>query len=91
VAFEDIYKSEVGSDEFALDDHREGRTDTDYRMLNSGRRPVYRINIKFFGSLFRKAQDWVGLAPDDCFPLATTRFMRPCKSKSRNICPMSFW
>ncbi|MGH6814881.1 MAG: hypothetical protein ACREC6_04190 [Hyphomicrobiaceae bacterium] len=70
-AFEEIYRSELGTSEFALDDYRTSRTDTDYRMLNGNRRPVYRINIKFFGALFRNAQNYVGLAPEDCFPLAT--------------------
>jgi hypothetical protein len=71
VAFEEIYKRDVGTTEFRLDDHRRSRSDTDYRMLNGGRRPVWRINIKFSGSLFRKAAGYVGLEPDDCFPLAT--------------------
>jgi hypothetical protein len=71
LAFEEIYKRDVGTTEFRLDDHRRSRSDTDYRMLNGGGRPVWRINIKFSGSLFRKAAAYVGLEPDDCFPLAT--------------------
>jgi hypothetical protein len=34
LAFEDIYRTEMDSREFALIDLREGRTDTDYRLLN---------------------------------------------------------
>ncbi|HXF52713.1 MAG TPA: hypothetical protein VNK52_01195 [Hyphomicrobiaceae bacterium] len=71
LAFEDIYKTDVGTSEFSLDDYRRGRTDTDYRMLNGNGRPVWRINIKFIGSPFRKASEYVGLDPQDCFPLAT--------------------
>jgi hypothetical protein len=71
IAFEEIYKKDVGTTEFRLDDHRRSRTDTDYRMLNGSGRPVWRINIKFFGSLFRKSMEYVGLEPEDCFPLAT--------------------
>lgn len=71
LAFEEIYKKDVGTTEFRLDDQRKSRTDTDYRMLNGSGRPVWRINIKFFGSLFRKSAEYVGLSPDDCFPLAT--------------------
>jgi hypothetical protein len=40
-------------------------------MLNGNGRPVWRINIKFSGSLFRKAAAYVSLEPYDCFPLAT--------------------
>src|ERR1700730_8444782 len=48
LAFEDVYRTEMGSQEFELVDLREGRTDTDYRVLNGQRRPLYRIDIKFF-------------------------------------------
>jgi hypothetical protein len=40
-------------------------------MLNGSGRPVWRINIKFHGSPFRKSAEYVGLDTDDCFPLAT--------------------
>jgi hypothetical protein len=71
VAFEEIYKSDVGTAEFCLVDQRRSRSDTDYRMLNGSGRPVWRINIKFHGAVFRKAAEYVGLDTDDCFPLAT--------------------
>src|SRR5712692_3685417 len=60
IAFEDIYRERMGSDvEFKLVDLREGRTDTDYRVLNGRDRPIYRVNIKFFGSVFRRAPELV--------------------------------
>jgi hypothetical protein len=71
LAFERIYKSEMQFEEFELRDLREGRTDTDYRLYNGQGRPVYRINIKFHGSPFRRAKELVGLEPEDCFALAT--------------------
>jgi len=71
MAFEDIYRSEMESHELELRDLRESRTDTDYRLYNGQSRPVYRINIKFHGSLFRRAPELVNLEPDDCFALAT--------------------
>lgn len=71
LAFERIYKRELRTEEFQLRDLREGRTDTDYRVLNGRGRPVYRVNIKFYGSLLRQAPQLVGLEPDDCFALAT--------------------
>lgn len=71
IAFEGIYRRDVGTMEFRLVDQRRDRSDTDYRMLNGSGRPVWRVNIKFHGSPFRKAADYVGLDTDDCFPLAT--------------------
>lgn len=72
MAFEAIYKEELGADaEFKLQDQREDRNDTDYRVLNGKGRRLYRINIKFFGSTFRRGPEMVGLEPEDCFPLAT--------------------
>jgi hypothetical protein len=71
IAFEEIYRKDVGATEFRLVDQRRSRSDTDYRMLNGNGRPVWRINIKFHGSPFRKAAEYVGLETEDCFPLAT--------------------
>lgn len=70
-AFERIYKETMGTNELILEDAREARNETDYRVLNGQRRPVFRINIKFHGTLFRNARDLVGLDPEDCFALAT--------------------
>jgi hypothetical protein len=66
-----MYKQHMHTTELELRDLREGRSDTDYRLFNGKGRPVYRVNIKFHGSLFRRAQEMVGLAPEDCFALAT--------------------
>ena len=70
-AFERIYKETMGTGELILEDDRVSRNETDYRVLNGQRRPVFRINIKFHGTLFRNAQDLVGLRPEDRFALAT--------------------
>jgi hypothetical protein len=70
-AFESIYRETMGASELLLEDDRSSRNDTDYRVLNGQRRPVFRINIKFYGTLFRNARDLVGLEPEDCFALAT--------------------
>lgn len=90
LAFEDIYRAEVGSQEFELVDLREGRTDTDYRLLNSRKRPVYRINIKFTGSTFRRAPELVGLTPEDCFPLATYKIFNALKKQDEEHLPYIF-
>jgi hypothetical protein len=71
IAFETIYREEMRTNELELVDLREARNDTDYRVLNGQRRPVYRLNIKFHGSSFRRAPELVGLRPEDCFALAT--------------------
>lgn len=70
-AFEDAFKEEMESEEFDLRDLRGSRTDTDYRLHNGQGRPIYRINIKFHGALFKRAPEIVGLDPEDCFALAT--------------------
>ena len=70
-AFVQIYKETMGTDDLILEDDRSSRNDTDYRVLNGQRRAVFRINIKFYGTLFRNALELVGLAPEDCFALAT--------------------
>ncbi|PYQ40703.1 MAG: hypothetical protein DMF77_17825, partial [Acidobacteria bacterium] len=69
-AFEKIYKATMGTDELVLEDDRGSRNDTDYRVLNGHGRPVFRINIKFHGTLFRNARALVDLEPEDCFALA---------------------
>ena len=51
-------------------------THTDYRVLNGGGRQVFRLNIKFHGTLFGKAPELVGLDSEDCFPLATYKIIR---------------
>ena len=83
LAFEQIYKSEMHSEEFELRDLREGRTDTDYRLYNGRGRPIYRVNIKFHGSPFRRAPEMVGLESDDCFALATTRSIARSRNNGR--------
>src|SRR6266540_1663457 len=61
IAFEDIYRQELGQDvDFQLVDLRQGRSDTDYRVLNGKGRPIYRLNIKFFGSIFKRGAELVG-------------------------------
>jgi hypothetical protein len=91
IAFEHIYRGELGpSAEFKLVDLREGRTDTDYRILNGMGRPIYRVNIKFIGSLFRQAKDMVGLDPEDCFPLATYKIFSALQKQEEEHLPYFF-
>src|SRR5690606_3410315 len=58
-AFEHIYRTTIGTTELSLEDDRGARNDTDYRVLNGGRRQVFRINIKLHGARFRNAKDMV--------------------------------
>ena len=67
----DREKEELVAGRLTVEDHRLGRTDTDYRVLNGGGRPIFRINIKFHGTEFARAKERVGLDPSDCFALAT--------------------
>lgn len=90
LAFEDIYRTEIGAQEFELVDLHEGRTDTDYRLLNGRKRPLYRLNIKFTGSIFRRALELVGLVPEDCFPLATYKIFNALKKQEQEHLPYIF-
>ncbi|MDI7276854.1 MAG: hypothetical protein QME94_12830 [Anaerolineae bacterium] len=89
-AFERIYESEMGGEEFELRDLRESRTDTDYRLYNGRGRPVYRVNIKFHGSPFRRAAELVGLQPEDCFALATYKIHSALQKQQAERLPYLF-
>lgn len=88
--FESIYKATLGTTELRLEDSREARNDTDYRVFNGQGRQVFRMNIKFHGTLFRNAQDVVGLAPDDCFALATYKIWQGLKKQEKEVFPYLF-
>ena len=89
-AFEEIYKSRMGATELRLEDDRESRSETDYRVLNGRGIPVFRINIKFHGTRFRKAADLVGLEPDDCFALATYKIFQGLQKQNKEVLPYIF-
>ncbi|MGH9254213.1 MAG: hypothetical protein ACRD3C_06540 [Vicinamibacterales bacterium] len=89
-AFEAIYKSTLGTTELRLEDEREGRTDTDYRVLNGAGRPVFRMNIKFHGTLFRDARKLVDLDPEDCFALATYKIKQGLDKQDSEVLPYVF-
>lgn len=88
--FERIYKATMGTADLELEDAREARSDTDYRVLNGHKRPVFRINIKFHGTLFRQAKELVGLEPTDCFALATYKIWQGLNKQEREKLPYLF-
>lgn len=91
LAFEDIYATEMKTEsDFKLVNVLAGRTGTDYRVLNGKERPIYRINVKFFGSLFRDAERMVGLKPEDCFPLATYKIFSALEKQAQEDLPYFF-
>jgi hypothetical protein len=90
LAFEEIYKTTMGTEELAIEDDRASRNDTDYRVLNGAGRPAFRINIKFHGTLFRKAKDLVGLEPEDCFALATYKIYQGLQKQNDEHLPYIF-
>lgn len=90
ITFEEIYKSHTHTTELELRDLREGRSDTDYRLFNGRGRPVYRVNIKFHGSLFRRAKEMVGLEPEDCFALATYKIDGALQKQKKDELPYLF-
>jgi len=89
-AFEKIYRGMMGSSELTLKDYREARSETDYRVLNGHGRPVFRINIKFHGTLFRNAETLVGLSPGDCFALATYKIYQALLKQEEEVLPYIF-
>lgn len=90
LAFEDIYRQHMGTEDFDLVDLREGRSDTDYRLVNGQGRYLYRINIKYFGSIFRRASELVALNPNDCFPLATYKIAGALEKQEAEHLPYVF-
>jgi hypothetical protein len=90
IAFEDICKGAIDPNEFSIKDLRESRTNTDYRLLNGNSRPLYRFNVKFFGSVFRRGAEMVELEPSDCFPLATYKIHAALQEQEREHLPYIF-
>jgi hypothetical protein len=90
ITFEEIYKAHTHTTELELRDLREGRSDTDYRLFNGRGRPVYRVNIKFHGSIFRRAKEMVGLEPEDCFALATYKIDGALQKQKKDELPYLF-
>lgn len=90
ITFEEMYKAHMHTTELELRDLREGRSDTDYRLFNGKGRPVYRVNIKFHGSLFRRSREMVGLDPEDCFALATYKIDGALQKQKKDELPYIF-
>ena len=59
-------------------------------MLNGHDNPICRFNIKFHGSLFREAQRFVGLQPEDCFALATYKINNALHRQASERLPFIF-
>ncbi|HZT08465.1 MAG TPA: hypothetical protein VFC51_15690 [Chloroflexota bacterium] len=88
--FEDLYRVHAGSADLELRDDRGARGDTDYLVFNGSGRQVFRINIKFHGSMFRRAKELVGLDPEDCFALATYKIHAALQKQESEHLPYIF-
>ena len=75
---------------YRVEDQRVGRTDTDFRLFAPDHRPLFRLNIKFHGTLFAQAQEYVGLDPVDCFALATYKIHAALKKQDEERLPYLF-
>ena len=84
IAFEDICKAAIDPAEYSMTDVRESRNNTDYRLLNGGGRPLFRVNVKFIGSVFRRAEI-VGLTLRTAFHSRLTRSWPHCSSRIVSI------
>lgn len=71
IAFLTLFRDAFKDEELDIVNVSDEGSDTDVRLTNGKKRELYRINIKYFGSVFRRAPEMVGLAPEDCFALAT--------------------
>lgn len=88
--FEQLWPTIFPDPEIALFDDRARRGDTDFLVAGRGGHRMFRINIKFFGSLFRQAREAVGLDPADCFPLATYKIHSATKKQEEEAVPYVF-
>ena len=75
---------------FRIEDKRVGRTDTDYRLIAGDGHAVCRFNIKFHGTLFKQAEEYVGLDPGDCFALATYKIHGALQRQEHERLPFVF-
>lgn len=85
-----VYKTMLGSEELDLEDNRTRYNETDYRVLNGSKRQVFRLNIKFHGTLFDKAKAMVDLEPSDCFALATYKIWQGMEKQDKEELPYVF-
>ncbi len=88
--FEQVAEKLVGEQGYRIEDQRIGRTDTDYRLLAPDGRPLFRLNIKFHGTLFAQAREYVSLEPSDCFALATYKISAALKKQDEERLPYLF-
>jgi len=90
IAFEELYERAMKTNEFELRDHRTSRSGTDYRVHNGQGHALYRLNIKFHGSQFKRGPELVGLRPEDCFALATYKIKNALDKQDEEHLPYIF-
>lgn len=88
--FEALSTDVLGAQGFRVEDQRVGRTDTDYRLLDPEARAICRLNIKFHGTLFKQAVEYVALEPHDCFALATYKIHGALQRQQEERLPFVF-
>lgn len=88
--FESLAVAMIGDRGYRIEDQRVGRTDTDYRLIDPDNRPLFRLNIKFHGTLFNAAKEYVNLEPADCFALATYKISAALKRQQDEALPYLF-
>jgi hypothetical protein len=88
--FEELWSTNLGDQDLIVSDDRSSRGDTDYFVKDGRGRQVFRINIKFHGSQFRRAVDLVGLDPSDCFALATYKIYAALQKQQSEQLPYIF-
>jgi hypothetical protein len=76
--------------EFSFEDESAAGTETDLVVMDSKKRPAFRINIKAHGTFFREAKKMVGLEPDDAYALATYKIFDANKKSREEGLPFLF-
>lgn len=88
--FVELWNVALGIGDLTLRDDRQARGDTDFLVDDDRGRQVFRINIKFHGSSFRRARELVGLDPDDTFALATYKIHSALQKQEAEHLPYIF-
>jgi len=71
-------------------DRREEYTETDYAIVDYSNKDLLLINVKVHSSKFEQAKRFVGLDPDDTFPLAVYKILMGFKYERQTSLPFVF-
>lgn len=88
--FETVAAQLLAERPYKIKDDRSRRSDTDYQLVDAGGLAVCRLNVKYHGTLFREAAEYVTLEPQDCFALATYKINGALRRQEEERLPYVF-